>query len=59
MNPVIAVTVGNVNAALHVLVGAAIVGAAGNITTFTVLLAAHAAGAEVPAGILPHAALVT
>jgi hypothetical protein len=31
------------------------VGAAGNITTFTVLLVAHEAGGVVPAIILPHA----
>jgi hypothetical protein len=55
VNPGIAVTLGNVNAALHVLGGAVNVGAAGKITTFTLLLEAHKPVPAVPAATLPHA----
>ena len=56
---VTAATVGKVNAALHVLAGAVMVGAVGKITTLTVLLIVQPAGPVVPAAMLPQAAAVT
>jgi hypothetical protein len=49
VNPDTEATVGNVNAEAQVLAGAVMVGAAGKITTLTVLLAAQPAGAVAPA----------
>ena len=59
LNPLTAVTVGNVNADAHVLAGAVITGAVGKITTLTVLLAKQPAGAVVPTALLPQAAVKT
>jgi hypothetical protein len=55
LNPVTARTVGNVNAALHVLAGDVIAGAAGNITTLTVLLVPQTPVPGVNAAVVPHA----
>ena len=52
-------TEGRVKAALHALGGAMIDGASGKITTLAILLSLHPAGAEVPAGMFPHAAVNT
>lgn len=46
---------GNEKTDAHEFAGAVIVGAAGNITTFTVLLVAHTPIPTVPAAMLPHA----
>ena len=51
------VTVGKVNDDAQVLAGAVIMGAAGNITTLTVLLASHDPVPIVPVAVLPHAAV--
>ena len=59
LNPVTAVTVGKVNAEAHVLAGAVKLGAVGNITTLTVLLAPHAPVPVVPAVVLPQSAVST
>ncbi len=52
-------TVGSVNAALQVFAGTVNVGAAGKITTLTVLLVAHEPAPVAPAAVLPHAAVNT
>ena len=59
VNPATGGTTGSDKAALHVLAGAVITGAAGKITVLTVLLAAHAPGPAEPAGVVPHAAAKT
>lgn len=56
---VTAATVGKVNAALHVLAGAVMVGAVGKITTLTVLLVAHAPVPAAPAAVPPQVAAKT
>ena len=56
LNPVTGVTVGKVNAVPQVFVGTVIVGAAGNITTLTVLDRQVLA---VAAGVVPQAAVKT
>ena len=56
LNPITGVTVGKVNAVPQVLAGAVIVGAAGNITTLTVL-DRHVLA--VAAGVAPQAAVKT
>ena len=59
VNPETAVTVGRVNAALHVLADAVSVGAVGKITTFTVLLDPHEPGPVEFAAVLPQADVST
>ena len=54
VNPGTAVTAGNVNAVLHVFVGAVITGAAGNITTLIMLLTTHDPFPMAPAVVLPQ-----
>ncbi len=56
LNPVTGVTIGKVNTVPQVLAGAGIVGAAGNITTLTVLDRQVLA---VAAGVVPQAAVKT
>lgn len=58
-NPGTGVTVGNSNAAAQVLGIAVSIGDEGNITTFTILPAAHATGPAVPPALLPHNAVKT
>ena len=55
LNPATDVTAGKVNADAQVLAGAVITGAAGNITTLTVLLGPHEPVPTVPMPILPQA----
>ena len=59
VNPATVVTVGKENAVLHVFAGAEITGAAGNITTFTVLLTPHRPVPVVFAAVPPQAAVKT
>jgi hypothetical protein len=59
VKPETVATVGNVNAALHVLAGAVNVGAAGKITTLTILLVAHEPLPVAFAAVLPHAVAKT
>ena len=56
LNPATGVTVGKVNAVLQVLAGAMMTGAAGKITTLTVLLTQ---GLALPAGMVSQAAANT
>ena len=59
LNPVTGVTVGNVNAALHVFEVAVITGAVGKITTLTLLLSPHDPVPAVPARVAPQSAAKT
>ena len=59
MKPVTAVTVGRVNEEAQVFAGVASTGAAGKITTLTVLLAAHEPVPGVPAAVVPHTVVRT
>ena len=58
-NPLIAETLGKVNAVAHVLDGVARTGAKGKITTLTILLGPHAPLPLVPALVFPHAVVNT
>jgi len=59
LNPATAGTAGKIIADSQVFAGAVIVGANGNITTFTKLLSPHDPLPGVPAGMPPHACCVT
>ena len=55
VNPVTVARTGTVIAVLQVLLTTGAAGAAGKITALLATLSAHAAGATVPAKIVPHA----
>ena len=59
LNPGTVATTGNAKLLIQVLAGMVITGAAGKITELLATLSAHAAGAVVPAIIVPHVAAVT
>ena len=59
LKPGTAIIDGRANEDAHVLAGAVITGAAGKITTLTILLIAHDPAPVAPAGVAPHAMVRT